>query len=70
VIDIPVIGSGGISSAEDAIEFIIGGASAIQIGTYNFINPWITLKAIGGIEAFLIQQRVNSLSSLIGKLEN
>lgn len=70
VIDIPVIGVGGISSAEDAIEFIIGGASAIQIGTYNFIDPRMTLKAIDGIEAFLIQQRVNCLSSLIGKLEN
>lgn len=68
-IDIPVIGIGGISSPEDAIEFLIAGASAIQIGTYNFVDPWITLKVIDGIEAYLIQHQMENLSSLIGTLE-
>jgi len=67
-VDIPVIGLGGISSAEDAIEFLIAGASAIQIGTFNFVDPTITLKVIDGIEAYLTQNRIGTLSELIGSL--
>jgi dihydroorotate dehydrogenase (NAD+) catalytic subunit len=68
-VDIPIIGIGGISSAEDAIEFFIAGASAIQIGTYNFVDPTITLKAIEGIEAYMNRMNMDRLSSLIGSLE-
>lgn len=68
-VDVPVIGIGGISSAEDAIEFLIAGASAIQIGTYNFIDPKITLKVIDGIEVYMIQNKIEKLNTLIGSLK-
>jgi len=68
-VDIPVIGVGGISSAEDAIEFFIAGASAIQIGTYQFIDPTVTLNVLEGIEVYLRRKRIDRLSSLIGSLE-
>lgn len=65
-IDIPVVGIGGISSAEDAIEFLIAGASAIEIGTWNFINPGITMEVIDGIEAYMKENDIQNLSELIG----
>lgn len=68
-IDLPIIGMGGITSAEDAIEFLIAGASAVQIGTYNFVDPRITLKVIDGLEAYMIQNRIQSLAPLVGSLE-
>ena len=67
-VDIPIIGIGGISSAEDAVEFLIAGASAVQIGTYNFVDPTITLKVIDGIEAYLRQNKIETLSPLTGSL--
>ncbi len=51
-VDIPVIGLGGISTAEDAIEFMMAGASAIQIGTINFVNPKAGIEIIKGLEDF------------------
>jgi dihydroorotate dehydrogenase (NAD+) catalytic subunit len=68
-IDIPVIGIGGISSAQDAIEYLIAGASAIQIGTYNFVDPVITMKVIDGIRTYLIQNRMETVRYLVGSLE-
>ena len=65
-IDIPVVGIGGISSAQDAIEFLIAGASAIEIGTWNFINPGITMEVIDGIKAYMVENKIQSLSELIG----
>ncbi len=65
-IDIPVVGIGGISSAQDAIEFLIAGASAIEIGTWNFINPGITIEVIDGIGAYMVENKIQSLSELIG----
>jgi len=65
-IDIPVIGIGGISSPEDAIEFFIAGASAIEIGTWNFVNPRITMEIIDGIEAYMVENKIQTLSELIG----
>ena len=67
-VDIPVIGIGGISSAEDAIEFFIVGASAIEIGTWNFINPSIMIEVIDGIQAYMVQNKIKALSGLIGTL--
>ncbi len=67
-VDIPVIGIGGISSVEDAIEFFIAGASAIQIGTWNFVNPIITMEIIEGIETYMVENEVNSLNELIGTI--
>jgi dihydroorotate dehydrogenase (NAD+) catalytic subunit len=69
VAKIPVIGIGGIMKAEDALEFIIAGASAVQIGTANFINPHVTTDIIDGIETFLADRNIASISDIIGTLE-
>lgn len=68
VISIPIIGMGGISSCEDAIEFLLAGASAVQVGTYNFVDPTITTKIASGIEDYLVQNNMTDVSELIGGL--
>lgn len=68
VVSIPIIGMGGISSCEDAIEFLLAGASAVQVGTYNFVDPTITTKIASGIEDYLIQNNMTDVSELIGGL--
>lgn len=68
-VDVPVIGIGGIMSAEDALEFFIAGATAIEVGTANFVNPQATTDIIDGIEKFLIEKNIAKLSDLIGTLE-
>lgn len=65
-VHIPIIGMGGIMSAEDAIEFILVGASAIQIGTANLIDPKTGIKVIHGIMKYLIQNKINRIQKLIG----
>lgn len=66
VVKIPVIGLGGISCATDAIEFLLAGASAVQIGTANFIDPTVTLKVIDGINEYLDQNGFKSVKDIIG----
>ena len=68
-VKIPVIGLGGICSATDAIEFLLAGASAIQIGTANFIDPAISEKVVDGIEEYLTRHGFNSVQEVIGALE-
>lgn len=68
-VKIPVIGLGGISSATDAIEFLLAGASAIQIGTANFIDPAITVKVVDGIEEYLTRHGFKSVNDIVGALE-
>jgi dihydroorotate dehydrogenase (NAD+) catalytic subunit len=68
-VKIPVIGIGGIMNATDAIEFILAGASAIQIGTANFIDPAVSVKILQGIEEYLTQNGFTSVKQLIGALE-
>lgn len=68
-VKIPVIGLGGISSATDAVEFLLAGATAIQIGTANFIDPAITVKVVEGIEEYLKRHNFNSVQDIIGTLE-
>jgi dihydroorotate dehydrogenase (NAD+) catalytic subunit len=63
-VDLPIIGIGGITSAEDAIEFFIAGACAVQIGTMNFINPRITLDIIEGLERYLLDHNLKSWSEI------
>lgn len=65
-VKIPVIGLGGIASANDAIEFLLAGASAVQIGTANFIDPTVTLKVIQGINEYLDQNGFRSVKEIIG----
>ena len=66
VVEVPVIGCGGISSASDAIEFIMAGASAIQVGTASFTNPRAPLDILEGIEQFMMKEGITSLTGLIG----
>ncbi len=68
-VKIPVIGVGGIVCAEDALEFLIAGAAAIQVGTANFVNPHATIDIIEGIEEFLIEKKISSIRDIIGTLE-
>lgn len=69
VVKIPVIGMGGIMDATDAIEFILAGASAIQVGTANFIDPQVSVKIIEGIEEYLVQHNIDSIAELVGALK-
>ena len=65
----PVIGLGGIMNWKDAIEFFLAGATAIQIGTANFIDPTVTLKVIAGIDEYLERHKCKSIKDIIGALE-
>ena len=67
-VKIPVIGLGGIMNAMDAVEFLLAGATAIQIGTANFIEPQITIKVIDGINAYLEEQGCDDIKDIIGGL--
>ena len=69
VVKVPVIGLGGITSTEDALEFLIVGAKAIQVGTANFVNPTVTLEIITGLEDYLRQQGMTDINQVIGTLE-
>ena len=68
-VSIPVIGIGGIGTAEDAIEFLLAGASAVQVGTANFYNPAAAEQILTGIEAYLRQQGASSVQAIIGSLQ-
>ena len=67
--NIPIIGQGGIMTANDAIEFIIAGASTVGIGTALFYDPLVCLKINDGISQYLIDHQLNSIDELIGTLE-
>jgi dihydroorotate dehydrogenase (NAD+) catalytic subunit len=67
-VNIPIIGMGGIMNAKDAIEFILVGASAIQIGTANLVNPKTGIEVIHGIKKYLTQNKMNRVQELIGAL--
>ena len=67
-VNIPVIGLGGISSAADAIEFLMAGATAIQIGTANFLDPTITIKVRDGINQWLDEHNISDVNDIIGSL--
>ena len=68
-VNIPVIGIGGIIKVEDALEFIIAGARAIEIGTANFVNPRVTIEIIEGIEKYLIENNIKDINELVGSLK-
>lgn len=68
-VKIPIIGMGGICSWEDAIEFILAGSTAIQVGTYNFVDPAVSVKIVEGIQQYLSRHHVDSVTDLIGALE-
>ena len=66
VVKVPIIGMGGILTAEDAIEMILAGATAVSVGTANFINPKATAEIVAGIEEYMRKYHVNDISELIG----
>lgn len=68
-VQIPVVGLGGISSATDAIEFLLAGASAIQVGTANFREPDVTVKIVQGIKEYMEERGISKVSDLIGALK-
>ena len=65
-VSLPIIGMGGIATAEDALEFIMAGATAVSVGTANFFNPKATEDVVQGIQAFMERQRVEDIHELIG----
>ena len=65
-VKIPVIGMGGIMTASDAIEFILAGATAVQIGTASFIDPQASVKILEGIESYMIEKKFSDLSEIVG----
>ena len=67
-VNIPVIGIGGITSTNDAIEFMLAGATAIEVGTGNFINPRLTVEIINGIETYLQKKSIHNVTDIIGGL--
>lgn len=67
-VKIPIIGMGGISNWQDAIEFILAGSSAIQVGTYNFIDPTISVKIVDGINEYLDRHNIESVNDLVGQM--
>ncbi len=65
-VKIPIIGMGGIATAEDAIEFLMAGASAVSIGAMNFVNPYTTVEVVEGIEKYMKEYNVENVTDLIG----
>jgi dihydroorotate dehydrogenase (NAD+) catalytic subunit len=68
-VKIPIVGMGGIMNATDAIEFMLAGASAIQVGTAIFIDPFIPVQIIDGIKNYMERHKLNSVSDIIGNLQ-
>ena len=68
-VKVPVVGMGGIMNATDAIEFLLAGATAIQIGTANFIDPTVTMSVLDGIDEYLQRHNYDDVNDIIGKLE-
>lgn len=68
-IKLPIIGMGGIATASDAIEFLLAGASAIEVGTYNFVDPTATVKIVDGIEDYMRRHGFSSMHDLVGALQ-
>ena len=65
-VKIPIIGMGGIANAEDALEFMMAGATGVAVGAMNFINPYSTVETVEGIERFMEQQNIENLADIIG----
>jgi dihydroorotate dehydrogenase (NAD+) catalytic subunit len=68
-VKIPIIGMGGIASWQDAIEFILAGSVAVQVGTYNFIDPEASVKIVEGINDYLERHNISSVNELVGNIE-
>ncbi len=68
-VNIPIIGMGGIANAEDAIEFMLAGATAVSVGAMNFINPYTTVECVSGIEDYMRQYGIKDINEIIGAVK-
>ena len=68
-VKIPIIGMGGIRNGEDAVEFLLAGATAVAVGAMNFVNPYTTVEVVEGIEAYMRQHEIENVTELIGAVE-
>ena len=68
-VKVPIIGMGGIASAEDAIEMILAGASAVSVGTANFHNPAVTMEIVDGIEAYMKKYGFETVADMVGLVD-
>jgi dihydroorotate dehydrogenase (NAD+) catalytic subunit len=68
-VKVPIIGMGGIIDAQSALEFIIAGATAISIGTANFINPKVSVEITEGINKYLVKNKIKDIKELVGSLK-
>jgi len=68
-VKLPILGMGGIATVEDALEFIIAGSTAVQVGTMNFVDPFIWTKLLAGIESYLDRHHIARVEDLIGRVE-
>lgn len=68
-VKIPVIGMGGIATAEDAVEFLLAGASAVAVGAMNFVNPYTTVEVVRGIEDYMTKYGIEDVNELIGSVK-
>ena len=69
MVKIPVIGMGGIADARDALEFMIAGAAAVQVGTANFVDPFIWPKLVNGITEYLERHQIDRIADLVGTMD-
>ena len=65
-VNIPIIGMGGIANAEDAIEFMMAGATGVAVGAMNFVNPYTTQEVVAGIENYMDTYKIDKLTDIIG----
>jgi dihydroorotate dehydrogenase (NAD+) catalytic subunit len=69
LVKIPIIGMGGITNARDAIEFMLAGATAVQIGTQNFVDPFIWTKVLDGLTDYMTRHNVERITDLVGAFD-
>jgi dihydroorotate dehydrogenase (NAD+) catalytic subunit len=68
-VSVPVIGMGGIMNGQDAVEFLLAGATAVAVGTANFVDPTATMRVLGGIAEYCVRHGVERVRDLVGALE-
>ena len=68
-VNIPILGMGGIVNGEDAVEFMLAGASAISIGAGNFMDPYTSIKTVRGIEDYMKKYNISDVKDIVGKVE-
>lgn len=68
-VNIPVLGMGGIVTGDDAIEFMIAGANAVSIGCGNFVSPDVSIKAVEGIENYMVKHKIDDINKIVGTIQ-